>query len=264
MTAIAPVKSLLKHVPPIVRLRRWLDTVVDRRRFRAEFEAFSGLVKKLGRPRFELSWADRYPCLADRTATTGFDRHYVYHCAWAARAVAQIQPKVHVDISSYVYFCSLVSAFVPVKFYDYRPADLKLSNLTSGAVDLCGLPFEDRSVESLSCMHVVEHVGLGRYGDPLDPEGDLKAIGELKRVLAVGGLLLFVVPVGKPRIMFNAHRVYSYQQVLDYFSGLSLEQFAVVPDHPRDGGLVVNPADPSAVTDAQRYGCGCFWFRRAR
>ena len=52
-------------------------------------------------------------------------------------------------------------------------------------------------------MHVIEHIGLGRYGDEMDPDGDLKAIDELKRVLSRKGDLLFVVPVGKPKIMYN-------------------------------------------------------------
>src|SRR5436853_180080 len=83
------------------------------------------------------------------------------------------------------------SAFIPVEFYDYRPANVQLSNLTAEAADLLALPFAEGSVESLSCMHVVEHIGLGRYGDPLDPNGDLKAIAELRRVLAPAGTLLF-------------------------------------------------------------------------
>jgi SAM-dependent methyltransferase len=106
-------------------------------------------------------------------------------------------------------------------------------------------------------MHTIEHVGLGRYGDPLDPEGDLKAISELKRVLKPGGDLLFVTPVGKPTIAFNAHRIYSYEQVRDFFSPLELKEFSLVPD---SGGLLVN-ADPALVA-AQAYGCGCFWFRK--
>ncbi|NDC42314.1 MAG: DUF268 domain-containing protein, partial [Chitinophagia bacterium] len=56
------------------------------------------------------------------------------------------------------------------------------------------LPFESDSIPSLSCMHTIEHVGLGRYGDQLDPQGDLKAIAELKRVVQPGGDLLFVTP----------------------------------------------------------------------
>jgi len=255
----SPVKSILRNIPPVVRLKDTLDHAREQRRFRAEFDAFKGLARQ-SEERFRLDWSDRYPCLNDRTPTTAFDRHYVYHCAWAARIVAGLGPQYHVDVSSHLYFCTLVSAFVPVRFYDYRPAKLELANLTSEAADLCDLPFEDQSISSLSCMHVVEHVGLGRYGDPMDPDGDLKAMAELTRVLAVGGSLLFVVPIGQPRIMFNAHRIYSYRQVVDYFSDLSLEQFAMVPDQADDGGLLINP--PELVADAQRYACGCFWFKR--
>jgi len=196
--------------------------------------------------------------LNDKTATTSFDRHYVYHTAWAGRILARTNPEYHVDISSFIYFGALVSSFIPVRYYDYRPADLKLDNLTSNAADLLRLPFDDGSVKSLSSMHVVEHVGLGRYGDLIDPAGDLKAIAELKRVLAEGGSLLFVVPVGKPKIMFNAHRIYSYEQVLDYFRGLHLKEFALIPDKPENGGLIYNVSKKE--TDSQNYGCGCFWF----
>ncbi len=205
-------------------------------------------------------WKDRYPCLHDATGVTHFDRHYIFHPAWAGRIIAQTQPAVHTDISSTLHFCALVSAFVPVHFYDYRPAELNLSNLVSGRADLLALPFGDRSVPSLSCMHVVEHIGLGRYGDPLDPNGDIKAMHELQRVLAADGNLLFVVPVGRPRILFNAHRIYAYHQIVEQFNELELKQFALVPDREEDGGLIIG-ASP-AFADQQEYGCGCFWFRR--
>lgn len=154
-----------------------------------------------------------------------------------------------------------MSAFIPVKFYDYRPVKLNLSGLVCESADLLALPFMDGSIRSLSCMHVVEHVGLGRYGDPLDPDGDLKAIAELIRVLAPGGLLLFVVPVGgTSKVMFNAHRIYRYDQVIEYFSDLELKEFALIPDEPEHGGLVRNP--PKGLADSQNYGCGCFCFKK--
>ena len=168
--------------------------------------------------RFSVNAADLYPCLKDRIIKTPLDHHYTYHPAWAARILAKTKPEFHVDISSILSFSTIVSAFVPVKFYDYRPADLKLSNLESGSEDLNKLSFESGSIPSLSCMHTIEHIGLGRYGDKIDPEGDIKSIEELKRVLQPGGDLLFVTPVGKPRIEFNAHRIYSYEQILEYFS----------------------------------------------
>jgi len=207
-----------------------------------------------------MRWRHRLPILSDWTAKTAFDRHYIYHPAWAARIVAGLRPRVHVDISSTLAFCTLVSAFVPVEFYDYRPADLSLSGLASRQADLLALPFADGSVVSLSCMHVVEHVGLGRYGDQVDPDGDLKAMAELRRVLAPGGTLLFVTPVGRPRIMFNAHRVYSTGQILGAFPDLEVRQFALIPDG-NDGPGLIEGAD-YALADRQSYGCGCFWFQR--
>ena len=210
--------------------------------------------------RFPLRKRDFFLCLFDKTADTGFNPHYIYHPAWAARIVARVQPKKHVDISSSLTFSTIVSAFVPVDFYDYRPAGLNLDNLESKQGDLMALPFPDGSVESISCMHTIEHVGLGRYGDPIDPDGDIKAINEMKRVVAEGGTLLFVVPVGEPRIEYNAHRIYSYEQVIEYFSDLTLKEFALIPDDFKKHGLI-RDADPAMVA-GQRYGCGCFWFTK--
>lgn len=211
------------------------------------------------RPRFSLKWRDILPIIEEATNETGFDRHYIYHPAWAARILARNKPNFHVDISSSLHFCTLVSAFVPVRFYDYRPAPIVLSGLTCGKADLYKLPFDTNEIDSLSCMHVIEHVGLGRYGDALDYEGDLKAIIELKRVLAPGGTLLFVVPIGKPKIMFNAHRIYSYDQINEYFKDLKLEEFALIP-RSADGDLLINP--PKELVDSQDFGCGCFYFKK--
>jgi SAM-dependent methyltransferase len=166
-------------------------------------------------------------------------------------------PAEHVDISSILSFSTIVSAFIPTRFYDYRPAELHLKGLKSGFADLKALPFSDSSIESLSCMHTIEHVGLGRYGDELDIRGDLKSINELKRVLKPAGNLLFVTPVGKPRIEFNAHRIYSYQQIIEYFSPLTVNEFSLITDK----GDLIEHADPSLVPH-QQYGCGCFWFKK--
>ncbi|WP_305731920.1 DUF268 domain-containing protein [Trichlorobacter ammonificans] len=224
----------------------------------ADFLTFHRLNEK-ETARFPVRWNDRLPCLKDKTSASGFDSHYIYHPAWAARILAQSRTQLHVDISSSLHFCTIVSAFLQVRFYDYRPADLRLSGLTSEAADLLALPFRDESIESLSCMHVVEHVGLGRYGDPLDPDGDLKAIAELRRVVSRGGTLLFVVPLGgTAKILFNAHRIYTYQQVVGYFEGFELREFALVPDNAAGQGIIA-PAS-GELADAQDYGCGCFWF----
>jgi len=226
------------------------------RKFRRDYAEFKAL--SANDSRFALKWEDREPCLADATATTAYDWHYVLHPGWAARILAQTRPDTHVDISSSLFFIATVSAFVPIKYYDYRPAKLPLDGVESAAADLMHLPFKDEELLSISCMHVIEHIGLGRYGDPLDAAGDLKAARELARVVARNGQLLVVVPVGRPAVKFNAHRIYSYAQVLEMFSGLQLREFALIPDDVSEPELI-RDAPPERV-EQQTYACGCFWF----
>ena len=210
-------------------------------------------------PRFSNSLLNAYPQIKDKTIKTSFDRHYVYHTSWAARVLKETRPLKHVDISSSLYFSGIVSAFIPMEFYDFRPANIDLSNLKSEEGNLLSLPFADNSINSLSCMHTLEHIGLGRYGDVIDPDGDKKASLELMRVLSPGGSLLFVTPLAeKPTIEFNAHRIYSYDQIISTFSELSLKEFAFIPEHEAKGGLIRN-ADPTLLS-GESYACGCFWF----
>ena len=216
--------------------------------------------RKLADERFETGWTFRYPCLHDVTSTTSFDAHYIYHTAWATRLIIQNRPEYHIDISSALYFVTLLSSLIPVRFYDYRPAKITLSGLTCSRADITALPFTDGDVESISCMHVVEHIGLGRYGDEYDPQGDIKAISELKRVVADNGSLYFVVPIGGQAVLqFNAHRIYTYDQIIDYFAGFDLIEFALICD---DGSFV--DIANQEVAGKQQYGCGCFLFKKVR
>ena len=220
-------------------------------RFNKEY--FEFIKKNDGR--FTVDEKDFLRCLDDNTEFTGFDSHYIYHPAWAARVVKKINPKYHIDISSTLHFCSILSAFIDVKFYDYRPAKLNLNNLTSEKIDLTNFFFNDNSVECISCMHTIEHIGLGRYGDPINPQGDIKAINELKRITKSGGNLLLVFPVGKPKIMFNAHRIYSFEMVTELMEGFTLKEFSMVYDNQE----FIENANPEDVKN-QKYACGCFWF----
>lgn len=227
--------------------------------FKIQFNSFLAMEKNT-ESRFLISKEITQPCLNDATGNTFFDTHYIYHLAWAARKLKEINPSKHVDISSSLHFSTIISSYIPTEFYDYRPANIKLDNLTMNAADLVKLPFESNSIESLSCMHTVEHIGLGRYGDKLDYDGDLKAISELQRVLSKNGNLLFVVPIGKPRIVFNAHRIYGYQQILDLFDSFELCNYSLIPDNAENDGIIENAT--KELSDKQNYGCGCFLFKK--
>lgn len=222
-------------------------------KFIGEYNRF----KKLNDHRFSVAAKDVYPCLKDRVTTTPFDHHYIYHPAWAARILATTKPALHADFSSILSFSSIVSAFVPIKFFDFRPAHLNLNGWEGNFADLCKLDIQDHTYESVSCMHTVEHIGLGRYGDALDPIGDIKAINELKRITKSNGNILFVTPVGKQRIEYNAHRIYSFELIIQLFENCELVDFSLITDE----GTYIENAAPELVKN-QNYGCGCFWFKK--
>jgi SAM-dependent methyltransferase len=202
--------------------------------------------------------ADTYPCLFDKTSGTGIDSHYFYQHVWAMEKIIACKPALHVDIGSNVDFVGLLSTITKVQFVDIRPMQVNnLPNLESKYGSILELPYEDNSLESGSCQHVAEHIGLGRYGDPLDPLGTRKAAAELARCLKPGGSLYFSLPVGKPKLQFNAHRVHSPRQILEYFKDLKLREFSGSTD---DKQFLRNTE--LSPFEQMRYACGMFLFTK--
>jgi len=207
----------------------------------------------------QLCFRDAYPQLHDRTSRTVIDPHYFYTNGWAMRRIVAQRPAQHVDIASQTMFANLLSAVLPVTFVDYRPLEARMEGLTNRSGDILNLPLDNGSVESLSCLHVAEHIGLGRYGDPLNPYGTRLACNELQRVLAAGGNLYIALPIGKARVCFNAHRIHAAITIVEYFSGLDLVEYSGV----HDDGRYVEKANIDEFVDS-KYACGMFWFRKPR
>ncbi len=201
----------------------------------------------------------KQPMLQDDTVTTGFDTHYIYHVAWAIAKINSNPPIKHIDFASSLHFSTAICSILPTTFVDYRPAMLHLNNLNCVAGDLTNeSQWIEKKYPSVSCMHVVEHIGLGRYGDNLDVNGDVKAMTSLKNMVSLNGRLLFVVPVGKPSIYFNAHRVYSSRWIADFFKDkFSLKEFYFIPG-PVEQKPITNC--DFLYTENYSYGCGCFEF----
>lgn len=171
---------------------------------------------------------DWYPCLRDRTEQTGFDHQYFYQAVWAARHIKSAGVRLHVDVGSHVLFVAMLTAFTKVTFVDIRPIDATVEDLEMRPGSIVDLPFQSASVESLSCLHVIEHVGLGRYGDPVDPFGPIRAAAELQRVLSPGGRLYLSTPIGMPRVQFNSQRVFGPDEIVEIFERCSLAEFSAV------------------------------------
>lgn len=240
------INKVLYFIGNLHRLPRFLFDYVRFRRLTADWDCY---------------FSDVLPMLSDRTSVMGFDTHYVYHTAWAARVLKELNPIEHVDISSSIIFCGVASAFVPIRHYDFRTPMLNLPNLVCDRQDVTSLSFTDDSIPSLSCMHVIEHIGLGRYGDPINPLGDELAAKELARVLAPGGHLLIVLPLAqRARIRFNGHRIYNLEKVKLLFAKLELVEFSFLNDGK--GDLFMRHATEKDIQGSD-YGCGCFIFRKS-
>jgi hypothetical protein len=209
--------------------------------------------------RFRPEEADWLPCLNDNTSATGFNSHYVLHTSWAARVLAASRPKAHTSFGDSLYFVGMISAFTAMTFCDIRKSGLPFRDIEEETADLTSLPTSwTGTLQSVSCMHVLEHVGLGRYGDALDASADRKAAAELARVLAPGGQLLMVLPMEDPaRVCFNAHRLYSYSQVMDLFPNFTLREFTLISD---EGELFEN-ANLNLLS-GRKNACGCFRFTK--
>jgi len=205
-----------------------------------------------------VAWSDTTPCLSDRLVQTPFDPHYFYQGAWLARRMRENFSQWHVDVGSSVMMVNVLSATVKTVFVDYRALRVHIPNLHPVSGDITRLPFADASIPSLSCLHVIEHVGLGRYGDPLDPEGSMKGASELQRVLKLGGRLYISVPVGRARVCFNAHRVHAPHTIQSFLPALRLKSFSLVDDAGRFDENV-----PFEAADNLEYGCGMFEFVKA-
>ncbi len=254
------------------RAKRLLDPVVDLRQFASSVLYYGRYFKDLfayrsmnagkgyKRPVSRIPVTELYPCLHDRTATTSFDHHYIYLNAWAFRRIVTSSPAEHVDVGSQLSFITLLSSVVPVTFIDLRPADIKLSKLEGKKGTILSLPYSDDSVHSMSSLHVIEHIGLGRYGDPLDPKGTELAMTELARVIAPGGKLYIGVPVSKiERIRFNADRVFNPITIINAFSelGLKLVEFSYVDDSAN-----MHYCESPDTFDNCTFACGMFVFTK--
>ncbi|MGO9287501.1 MAG: DUF268 domain-containing protein [Polyangia bacterium] len=209
---------------------------------------------------FPVRAADLYPVLDDFDADAGqASGHYFFQDLWFARKIFQRRPERHIDIGSRLDgFVAHLLTFMPVTVLDVRPLTSNIPGLDFAQADATNMVgFADGSVDSISSLHAIEHFGLGRYGDKVDPEGWRKAMLSLQRVLRPGGRLYLSVPVGRERLCFNAHRIFAPRRVLDTLVDLKLVSFAGVDD----SGQLREGLVPDQLARAT-FACGLFEFSK--
>jgi hypothetical protein len=181
--------------------------------------------------------------------------------------IHEAQPEIHIDVGSRVDgLVAHVASFRPLSVLDIRPLATSARNVTFVRRDITVADSDyDECTDSLSCLHTLEHVGLGRYGDTIDYYGYLTAWKNLVRMLRPGGFLYISVPLGRlQRIEFDAHRIFCLPYLLKLFvePNFDLENFAYVDDV----GELHTSVDVASAEAAQsfhlKYGCGIFTLRR--
>jgi SAM-dependent methyltransferase len=179
-------------------------------------------------------WGRELPILTEWDESSGSLGGYFFQDQLVAGWIHDARPVRHVDVGSRLDgFVGSLSVFREVEVLDIRPQTKLVANVKFHQLDLMSqLPDEwSAATDSLSCLHTIEHFGLGRYGDPLDVNGHLKGLEQLKKIVKPGGVFYLSTQIGPERIEFNAHRVFAPETLLGWFSdGWSIERCAVIDD----------------------------------
>src|ERR1700676_4257368 len=140
---------------------------MDKATFLRQFKEFQQ--QSVADGRFTPLEKDWFEILTDDTSTAqNYCTPYILHCGWAARVLMKTRPALHADFGSYIPWVAFASAIVDhFDFYDIRPENLHLPGLYCKGGALTPLDIPDNTYPSFSCLHVLEHIGLGRYGDML-------------------------------------------------------------------------------------------------
>lgn len=191
--------------------------------------------------------------------------HYFHQDLLVARLVFEDKPKRHVDIGSRVDgFVAHVAAFREIEILDVRPLESsKHRNIKYHQADLM-CPQDLGEIDSLSCLHVIEHFGLGRYTDKIDVQGHIKGITNLVELVSLGGRLYISFPISdQDEVHFNAHRVFNPRSILQHPSIknlMHLIRFDYVDD---DGDLHLNK-NIQDLPPGMRFSCGIYTFEKIK
>jgi SAM-dependent methyltransferase len=203
-----------------------------------------------------------YPILSERKIESGYiNSHYFWQDFYVARRIFENNPLKHVDIGSRIDgFVTHVASYREIELFDLRPLESHIENVTFIQFDFS----DEVSViqdycDSLSCLHVIEHFGLGRYGDKIDINAHIKGLNNIKKILKKGGRFYFSVPIGPQRIEFNAHRIFSIDYLIKILSqDYIIDKLSIIDDKAKLHIDVKLSSDLLNSNFNCTYGCGIF------
>lgn len=207
------------------------------------------------------------PCLHDWYEEGGNTKgEYFLQDLHVARMISQARPKRHIDIGSSIEgFVAHVASFREIEVLDVRPITSEIPGIVFKQADLA-VPvsgIDKNNYDSVSCLHALEHFGLGRYGDPVDTQGHQKGLKNMAELLSDDGTFYLSTPIGKARVEFNANRVFDPREILSIAteSGLTLRNFILIQNSiVKEVSLT---EDVLLQLANQRYALGVFIFNKA-
>ncbi len=196
------------------------------------------------------SWPTRFfPVLTDRSSAPGSLGEYFWQDLFVAKQIIEQDPKRHIDVGSRIDgFIAHLACVRKVEIMDIRTLKSPIEQVTFTQWDItnpnehyCGV------ADCVSCLHTLEHIGLGRYGDAIDPDGWKKGLASLASLLSPDGCLWLSVPCGIQRVEFNAHRIFSPGTIVETATvhGLILKRLYFL-----DGNAIMASTDVTNDIDA--------------
>jgi hypothetical protein len=209
------------------------------------------------------------PCLHDRYEEGGVTKsEYFWQDLLVSRSIYKANPLKHLDIGSRIDgLVAHVASFREIEVIDVRPISTQIPGVTFFQADLMKESFLINGIDrkgyydSISCLHAIEHFGLGRYGDPIDVHGHEKGIANISSLLKTGGVLYLSTPIGVERVEFNANRVFSPNTIINIAKqhNLVLELLIIITNG--EINEVTADIDTLKKLAEEKYNLGIFTFK---
>lgn len=213
--------------------------------------------KKNTRKNFAANEDNLWPVICDKYRLAGSTENYFWQDLWAAKLINKSEVKEHFDIGSRIdgFIGHLLAMDIDVTLIDIREFPCEMEGLHTIVDDATTLrQVADNSIESMSALCSLEHFGLGRYGDPVDPEACFKCFDEIQKKIKVGGNLYISLPIGRERVEFNAHRVFYAGTVIECFQTMELSEFSCAAEGKIEYNVDIHKYDSDGHNGEYRYG----------
>lgn len=204
-----------------------------------------------------------WPVIFDKYHEAGKMGNYFWQDLWAAKLVFDSGVKRHFDIGSRIdgFIAHLLAMNIDVTLIDIRKFPSEVEGLHTIVDDATSLQqVDNESIDSMSALCSLEHFGLGRYGDPIDPEACFKCFKEIQKKIKVGGRLYISLPIGAERVEFNAHRIFYPETIIECFSDMNLIEFSCTSEGKIEKNVDIHEYDKDMHNGEHRY--GLFFFEK--